>query len=248
MIALLAAIFGFSLGKFVDIESTYLVEKLQNQEIADMIEEGEGEDGEVKDINAKNEDGILKQYEEVYGRNNDFIGWLKVPDTNINYPVMYTPDDPEHYLRLNFDKQYAISGTPFVGEGCDVDNSDSFVIYGHMMNNRTMFAQLKDYESKDFWQNHQTVNFDTIHDHRTYQIFAAFKTEIPSAGQEGFRYYDLVGELNEQEYKDLLDGIKAKQFYDTGKAPTEGQQIMILSTCSYHAKNGRCVVAAYRIS
>ena len=91
MIALLAAIFGFSLGKFVDIESTYLVEKLQNQEIADMIEEGEGEDGEVKDINAKNEDGILKQYEEVYGRNNDFIGWLKVPDTNINYPVMYTP-------------------------------------------------------------------------------------------------------------------------------------------------------------
>ena len=105
----------------------------------------------------------------------------------------------------------------------------------------------KDYENKDFWTNHQIVSFDTLKEHRQYQIFAAFNTEIPSAGQEGFRYYDLVGELSQEQYKELLDGIKNKQFYETGLSPSEGQQILILSTCSYHAKNGRCVLAAYRI-
>ena len=237
----MAAIFGFSLCKFIDIETTYHKEIKQNEEILDAV------DNDIEDIEEKTDDGILKQYDEVYQRNHDMVGWIKINDTNINYPVMYTPDEPEAYLRKNFDKEYAISGTPFVGEGCDVEDSDAFIIYGHMMNNRTMFAQLKDYENKDFWTNHQIVSFDTLKEHRQYQIFAAFNTEIPSAGQEGFRYYDLVGELSQEQYKELLDGIKNKQFYETGLSPSEGQQILILSTCSYHAKNGRCVLAAYRI-
>lgn len=78
-------------------------------------------------------------YTDLYEKNNGFAAWITIPNTNIDYPVMLTPNEPEYYLYRSFDKTESSSGTPFIGEGGDI-NSDVFIIYGHNMKNDTMFG------------------------------------------------------------------------------------------------------------
>ena len=68
--------------------------------------------------------------QELYNVNNDIIGWLKIDNTNINYPVMQTKNTPNYYLRRNFYKGYSQWGTPFLAENCDIQSSDNLIIYG----------------------------------------------------------------------------------------------------------------------
>ena len=99
----------------------------------------------------------FEKYRAVQEQNSDFVGWLSIPGTNIDYPVMQTVDEPNYYLKRGFDKQYSDYGVPYVQENCDLALSDNCVIYGHHMNNGTMFADLCKYESEDFYQEHKTI-------------------------------------------------------------------------------------------
>lgn len=92
----------------------------------------------------------FEKYRAVQEQNSDFVGWLSVPGTNIDYPVMQTVDEPNFYLKRGFDKQYSDYGVPYVQENCDIALSDNCVIYGHHMNNGTMFTDLCKYENEDF--------------------------------------------------------------------------------------------------
>ena len=92
----------------------------------------------------------FEKYRAVQEQNSDFVGWLSIPGTNIDYPVMQTVNEPNFYLKRGFDKQYSDYGVPYVQENCDLALSDNCVIYGHHMNNGTMFADLCKYESEDF--------------------------------------------------------------------------------------------------
>jgi sortase B len=180
-------------------------------------------------------------------QNPDFAGWLNVPNTNIDYPVMYTPEDPEFYLRRGFDKTYFDSGTPFIGEKCDID-STAFIIYAHHMINGSMFATLDKYMDEAFWKENPQFTFTTPDEIRTYEVFAADKTEIYDASYEGFKYYYSVGDISEFTYGQLALCLRNNSLYKTGIEPEFGEQILILSTCSYHDDDGRFIVAARRIS
>lgn len=188
----------------------------------------------------------LPQYKVIYDMNSDFIGWLSIPNTNIEYPVMFTPKDPEYYLRRAFDKTSSQSGTPFIGTKGDI-NSDCFIIYGHNMKNDTMFGTLDNYADIDFWKENSTFFFNTLYEYREYEVFAAVKTEILHTDDEGVRYYDYAGELSEEDYKELEEWLTVNSIYDTEITPIYDEQILILSTCSYHTSNGRFIVAARRI-
>ncbi|MDD5904935.1 MAG: class B sortase [Clostridium sp.] len=185
-------------------------------------------------------------YDELYEMNSDFIGWLNIPNTNIDYPVMFTPGEPEYYLRRAFDKTSSQSGTPFIGENGNID-SDCLIIYGHNMKNDTMFGTLDNYADKAFWMESRTLSFNTLYDYQEYEVFAAVKTTIPHTDETGFRYYNYSGNLSQTEYKELVDCLLANAIYNTGIDPVYGEQILILSTCSYHTENGRFLVAARRI-
>lgn len=115
------------------------------------------------------EKGILSQYAELYDRNHDFIGWIKVPNTKIDYPVMLIPSEPEYYLHWAFDKTNSQSGTPFIGAGGTVD-SDCLIVYGHNMKNRTMFGELSHYQDRNFWGKNKAFTFDTLYEHREYEV------------------------------------------------------------------------------
>lgn len=92
--------------------------------------------------------------------NADYIGWLSIDGTNISYPVMHTPSDPQKYLRRNFYGKYSQSGVPFLDGRCDLQSSN-LIIYGHNMKNGTMFSDLKKYLNTDFLNSHRTVRLET---------------------------------------------------------------------------------------
>lgn len=185
-------------------------------------------------------------YTALYEQNQDFVGWLTINNTKIDYPVMCTPDDPEYYLRRGFDRFESLSGTPFVGDGGTVD-SDCFIIYGHNMKNDTMFSTLDQYRDKTFFQDNPTFTFTTLTETRTYQVFAAVSTRILSGEEAGLRYYEYSGDLSRKGFDELLAWLKDNALYDSDIMPDYGEQILLLSTCSYHTADGRFVAAARRI-
>lgn len=92
--------------------------------------------------------------------NGDCIGWLSIDGTSISYPVMYTPSEPQKYLRRSFYGQYSQSGVPFLDGQCST-NGGNLIIYGHNMKNGTMFSDLKKYLNTDFLNSHRTVRLET---------------------------------------------------------------------------------------
>lgn len=181
--------------------------------------------------------------EELTKLNADFSGWLQIPDTKINYPVMYTPDDIQHYIRRDFYGKSSVSGTLFIGNNCTPD-SQSIVIYGHNMKNGTMFGELENYEEKSYWEAHPVITFHTTQENREYEVFAAFRTRIFAENEPGFRYYEYVGDLTEEQFADFTNQTDRHKAYDTQIRLEPDDRILMLSTCSYHTQDGRFVVVA----
>lgn len=190
------------------------------------------------------EELTLEHYAKIKEQNGDFVGWISIPGTTLSYPVMHTPDNVEYYLRRAFDGSYAVSGTPFLGEGCDI-NSTNVLIYGHRMNNDTMFTPLLSYAKKDFWENHKEIKFDTVDKLQTYHVVSAFYIDIPAADDpDAFRWYNYSGNLEGEVFNDYVTRFKAHSYYDTGIEISEGDKFITLTTCAYNDETQRFVVVA----
>lgn len=187
----------------------------------------------VKDDNSQIEAAIKddKQFE-----NEDTIAWITIKGTKINYPVMWTPDDPEHYLHRNLKGEYSYAGLPFLDYRCDL-SSENLIIYGHNMLNKTMFSQLLQYENADFREKHSRIVLKSESEVRVYRVIAAIKTDIT-----GFRCDNMINAADEAQYDDFVNEIKANSLYSTDVVAEYGEQLISLSTCSYHTQNGRFVV------
>lgn len=187
------------------------------------------------------------EYAVLYAENSDFVGWLHIDNTNVDCPVVCTPDEPEYYLHRAFDRSESQGGTPFVSKDSTID-SDFYIIYGHNMKNDTMFRTLDNYAKKAFWEGTPTFSFTTVTEYREYEVFAVLETRVLYQDETGYRYYYQVGDLTEDAYDELVSWFRQNALYDTGITPTYGEQIVVLSTCSYHESNGRFIVAARRIN
>ena len=193
---------------------------------------------------------VIGKYAELYKTNNDIIGWVKIKDTKIDYPVMQTQSDPEYYLHRNFDEEYAASGTPFLDAASDIFvPTSNFLVYGHNMKNGTMFHDLLKYESQDFYEKHKTFKFDTIYKggQGKYQVIAACYSKIYPKDSTKFKYYQYAGITTEAEFNEYVSGVKALSVYDTGVTAEYGDQLVTLSTCAYHTEEGRFFVVAKRV-
>lgn len=189
---------------------------------------------------------VLPEFAELYAMNNDIVGWLTVPNTVIDYPVMQTPDSPDYYLYRNFDKEDNKRGCLYVREVCDVfAPSDNLTVYGHHMRDGSMFGQLEKYRDPDFRQENPCFYFDTLTERHTYQVIAVFLTTA-SVG-EGFYYHAFVDAQSPEEFDEFVQTCHDLQLYDTGISAQYGDKLMCLSTCEYSQVNGRMVVVAKRI-
>ncbi len=192
---------------------------------------------------------VLSELAELYQQNSDLAGWIRIEDTDINYPVMHTPDNPDFYLKHDFDKEYSDYGCPYVQENCDVQlPSDNVIIYGHHMKNGSMFCDLEKFKSQDFWQEHKTFLFNTVTDRYEYEIVSVFKTFVYSDSPEAFKYYHFVNAQTPEDFSAFIDRCKELSLYDTGVSAEYGDKLITLSTCEYSRTNGRFIVVAKRIS
>ncbi len=179
--------------------------------------------------------------------NKDFFGWISIEDTELNYPVMYTPNNAEYYLHRAFDHSSSQSGVPFLDANY-VEGSQNYLVYGHNMRNGTMFSILMSYASEEFLKEHPIIKFDTLEESGEYKVLAAFYSEAPIQEEGEFKYYEYANLTNQIDFETYLQEITARSLYRTGISADYKDQLLTLSTCSYHTPNGRFVVVAKRIN
>ncbi len=178
--------------------------------------------------------------------NSDVVGWLKIDGTNINYPIMQNGD---YYLHRNIYKKYSSHGTPYLAEHCNLTTSDNLIIYGHHMNDNSMFSELVNYKNYNYYKNHKYIKFYTLKNGQTIEniceIVIAFKTIAYS--DNGFKYYNYTNLSDEQELNSFVDSCRDLEFYNTESTINYGDKLITLSTCEYSQKNGRMVIVAKKI-
>ena len=181
-------------------------------------------------------------------RNPDYFAWITIPGTNIDYPVMYSPDRPNYYLSHAFDGSSAKAGVPYLSENCD-PNGSYYLVYGHRLRIGTMFSHLVDYEKQSFWESHKEIQFDTRYEERRYVIVFALKTRVFNWGEKDvFKYYNYTSLSSEETFNDYMRQARENALYDTGINVSYGDEILVLSTCYRYIRNGRFVIIAKRIS
>lgn len=238
---------------YTSAKSEGAVDKLRNSIVA------ENEDTFLKDKDSEKGpemveiDGVRvqKKFEELYRKNSDFMGWLTIGDTHIDYPVMYTPsskDGGEYYIHRNFDGEYSAAGLPFIDCNCQLESpTDNVIIYGHNMNAGTMFHDLLKYEDQDFYEAHKTFTFDTIYGNGKYEVVAFFRGQILPEESKKFKYYEFVNAGSKEEFDQYVKNLKNMSIIDTGVEVSYGDKLITLSTCAYHVTDGRFVVVAKKV-
>lgn len=212
------------------------------EKIAEIVEQTPTEETVPNTAPVSEGENVLAKYKELYLQNEDMVGWISIAGTNINYPVMQTPNEPNFYLKHNFEKEYSDLGVPYVQEDCGISDSENLIIYGHHIKGQKMFGALENYKSQSFYEEHKTIQFDTLTELGEYEIVAVFKTVAYNS--EGFRYYDFVNAENEEDFNAYIGKCRELALYDTGVTAKYGDRLITLSTCEYSQNNGRLVVVA----
>ncbi len=192
------------------------------------------------------ESRILPELREIYALNRDLVGWIAIPGTVIDYPVVQTQDS-DYYLDHDFYGNENINGQIILDTLCDpYTPSYNLVISGHHMKNGSMFGDLPEYRTLAYWEKHKLVEFDTLMERKQYVVFAAFYSADYDEDEEGFRYnVNLEYRLDARQW---LAEIDANKLYDTGIDVQFGDEFITLTTCNRaRHRNGRFVVVCRRI-
>lgn len=217
-------------------------EQIQFVRLAEQVKAVQDETG-IMEYEYSGKKDMLPEYKELWERNKDLAGWISIEGTGIDYPVMWTPDDPEYYLHRSFEKETSYGGTPFaVGAGFDLGGEGCVFLYGHNMRNGSMFADLLNYQEKSYWENHPVICLDSLWEHRRFRIFSAIYTrEQDWTESEGLFYQRKLETKTEKA--DFFKRLQEAGFYETGVEFEATPAIVLLVTCSYQEKDGRFVVA-----
>lgn len=190
---------------------------------------------------------VLEEYQTLYNKNKKLIGWLKIDDTNIDYPVMQTANN-EYYLDHNFDQEYDKNGSLFLDKDCDVvHRNTNLIIYGHHMKSGRMFGNLNQYSSEEYGRKHSLIQFDTIYEKGTYEVMYVFRSRIYNEDEVVFKYYQFFDAASEKEFESNMQEMAALSLYDTGVTASFGDELLTLSTCDNSETDGRFVVVAKRV-
>ena len=136
-------------------------EKQDFEKIVSLVTVDENDDSESENKpSAESQTEKKRNLKALFNQNSDCVGWIYIPGTSVNYPVMHTPANPQKYLRRDFYGNYSQSGVPFLDARCDLESTD-LIIYGHNMRNGTMFSELKNYANVAFRKAHPIIEFET---------------------------------------------------------------------------------------
>ena len=153
---------------------------------------------------------------------------------------MQTKDNPQYYLRRDFNKQYSYMGTPFMDSRCDVNYDNNLIVYGHNMRDGKMFADLLKYRDKEYRKSHSIINFITPNGIQKYEVVAVCKVKPDD------EWYGYTCQKDKESFNNLISHIKDKSLYRIDESIEYGDYFLTLSTCEYSQTNGRLIVIAKR--
>lgn len=178
--------------------------------------------------------------------NGDFVGWISLAGTKINYPVMQSVDRPWYYLDRDFEKKRSKSGMPFIEERCDLKgNRANLIIYGHNMKDGSMFAALHQLADRDFYEANRELSFDTPDRTGRYRIVSVFYMSLEEeATFQFYRYPNLPDAAHFEEY---AQQVRQHALFPVDTELAFGDELLTLVTCVRGKKPSRLVVVAKRL-
>lgn len=185
---------------------------------------------------------LTPKFEQLLNQNPDFNGWIQVPDTRIDYPVVKSSDN-EFYLNHNFEKEQSKHGAIFMdyrNQGYGLDRHT--IVYGHYMKDGSMFKDLEKYSEQQFYENNPIIYTHTNNGKKIkWKVFSTYVTDTNF-------YYIETDFASDDVFKDFIDNITDKSLIASELDVTTDNQILTLSTCSYEFDDARFVVHATRIN
>ena len=218
----------------------------------DIVNDLNGEIDKVSHIKANEEKDKSINWGELENINKEIVGWIRINDTKIDYPVLWHKDDNannQFYLNHNYKSKKDSYGSIFLDYSCtNGTDSKNIVLHGHHMNDGSMFAGLMDYGGTegnlDFYKKHPTIEFDTPQGDGVYKIISVFKTN--TAHGEPFNY--MVGNFqNDKDFMDYVYNVRVRSLINCPVETNEDDTLLTLSTSSYEYTNFRTVVVARKV-
>lgn len=171
----------------------------------------------------------------------DIQGWLTIPGTGIDYPVLQSgEEDQEYYLKRNYKGDWDVNGSLFLQWNCAVPEGQNLIIYGHNMNSGAMFGTLDKFTSRDYWREYKRVFFQTLSGISEYEIVSVMKADL---SMFPFQKTAFDGESGAREY---VRQAKSLGLFETEVTGDVSEHVLTLVTCSYEWDNARTVIVAVR--
>ena len=235
-------------------EYEQLREQNRQAEAREMVEEETLNQHIVPPISLAEEGLPVQQSESAVGeqamvdlsaylaQNPDFVAWLRIPGTNVDYPVVQT-DNPDYYLNHTFSGKSSVVGTLFSLADADyAAPGRNIAIYGHHLRSsgEKMFTSLMRYKNPDFYEDNQTIVLDSLYRHREYTIFAVMNMKVGDWEPSRTMF------SGDAAFMAFVNRAKLESLYDTGVEVGADDHILTLITCdrSYAGKEGRLVILA----
>lgn len=233
-----------------NLEQDQLFDRLrkatQAKAVTDLSEGSKDSDEILTETDSADSQGTGHDIELLQAENPNCVGWISIEDTELDYPVMQTIDDPEYYLKRNFEGDYNRHGVPFMDARCGLGSADNLIIYGHNMADGTMFSTLHKYEQYSYYEEHPVITWETASGVDYYQVAGVMRVS-GTAYETQWSIYNCIY-LNDVEFAEMVDHISRDSLYNTGVVPVYGDKLMTLSTCEslYSQNDERLVVVAVK--
>lgn len=190
---------------------------------------------------------VLEQYLEQKEEIPDLIGWIRIPDTGIDYPVVQKNND--FYVTHDVYGADDVYGAIFLDQVNDAEKPDNnLIIYGHHRKDAKMFGELMEYKSEDYYKAHPYIEFDTLYAEGRYEIISVFLSKVYYTTDTAFKYYQFFGSDDPAEFQDYVDNVKELSLYEIEADASFGDELITLSTCEYSVENGRLAIVAKKVS
>ena len=229
------AVFLYAANGLVNIAVDYYQNSKETEEVQKKFYDTvSAEEKEEHDPHA-----VQPEFRDLLQENDDLVGWVNIEDTKIDYPILHS-DNNEDYLTKNFNKEYSILGSIFMDFRNDIRTlGKNTIIYGHRTKNGSMFEHLMEYKDKEFLENHQILQFDTLYDSYEAEVFAVYMTTTD------FNYIQ-TDFASDEEFENYLSSVQEESIFETDVEVSTDDIILTLSTCEEEMGNidGRLVVQA----
>ncbi len=189
-------------------------------------------------------DPLLTAYRTFASQNEDMVGWVSIEGTVVDYPVMYTPADPQKYLHMDFSGHYSLEGLPFADARCDLQSpAQNRILYAHNMRTGRMFAVLTQYLDEAFRTLHPSIRLDTLTERATYEVFAVLQVDLRPMNAPNMYCYSLFDTQSPEDVAALNAYLRKYARVRVADAQA-GDAILTLSTCQRLGDVDRLVVMA----